>query len=247
MIYSVLLIGQSNMSGRGDPAEVEPISDKRIKTLRNGRWHKMFVPVHWERRTCGICLAESFAQRFIEEHPEDDIGLIPCADGGSSIAMWEKGQPLYDHAVMQTKLALRSSHLAAILWHQGESDCSTSFTEDYEEKLLRLIENLRKDLDAPAAPFVIGGLGDFLPLFGNNEFLRYRDMNVLLSRAAEAAHNAAFVSAEGLTDKGDNLHFDAKSLREFGLRYYDAFRTLHFTATAEEKKDTDIHTEFEVL
>jgi hypothetical protein len=31
--------------------------------------------------------------------------------------------------------------------------------------------------------------------------------------------NAAFVSAEGLKDKGDQIHFDAESYRELGRRY----------------------------
>jgi hypothetical protein len=28
-----------------------------------------------------------------------------------------------------------------------------------------------------------------------------------------------FAASGGLTDLGDNVHFDAKSLREFGVRY----------------------------
>ena len=35
-----------------------------------------------------------------------------------------------------------------------------------------------------------------------------------------------FVSAEGLGDNGDSLHFSAEALYEFGERYYDKFLTL---------------------
>ena len=35
-----------------------------------------------------------------------------------------------------------------------------------------------------------------------------------------------FVSAKGLTANPDNLHFSAKSLYEFGDRYFDAFEKL---------------------
>ena len=38
MIHSFLLIGQSNAAGRGFKNEVEPIENKRIFVLRNGRW-----------------------------------------------------------------------------------------------------------------------------------------------------------------------------------------------------------------
>ena len=35
-----------------------------------------------------------------------------------------------------------------------------------------------------------------------------------------------FVSAKGLTSNPDLLHFDSKSLREFGVRYYNEFLKL---------------------
>lgn len=35
---SILLIGQSNMAGRGFTHEVPPIYNERIMMLRNGRW-----------------------------------------------------------------------------------------------------------------------------------------------------------------------------------------------------------------
>mgnify|MGYP003293686336 CR=1 FL=1 len=43
MIHSVLLVGQSNMAGRGFPADVEPIINKNIKVMRNGLWREMYV------------------------------------------------------------------------------------------------------------------------------------------------------------------------------------------------------------
>ena len=33
--------------------------------------------------------------------------------------------------------------------------------------------------------------------------------------------NVGFVSAEGLTANSDNLHFNSRALREFGLRYFE--------------------------
>ena len=57
MIHAFLLVGQSNMAGRGFPHEVEPIENKDIRILRNGRWWPMYVPVNPDRVTSGINLA----------------------------------------------------------------------------------------------------------------------------------------------------------------------------------------------
>ena len=79
MVHSFLLIGQSNMAGRGFLHEVQPIRDARIKVLRNGRWQTMWEPIHFDRPFAGIGLGASFAKRWLEDHPGEEIGLIPCA------------------------------------------------------------------------------------------------------------------------------------------------------------------------
>ena len=103
-MYSVLLIGQSNASGRGNPADVAPIPNDRLFVLRNGRWRPMYVPVNPDRDTAGVCLAESFVYRCLQEY-DIDVGIIPCADGGSSLEMWMPGELIYDNAVFQAKQA----------------------------------------------------------------------------------------------------------------------------------------------
>ena len=122
MIHSFLMIGQSNMAGRGKINEVEPIKNDKIKVLKNGRWQNMFSPVNPDRVTSGISLAESFADEYAKEH-NVEVGLIPCADGGTSLSQWREGGLLFDHAVFQAKLALRTSEIVGVLWHQGEVDC----------------------------------------------------------------------------------------------------------------------------
>ena len=90
MIHSFLLAGQSNMAGRGIIGQVPPISDERLLALRNGRWQPMYQPVNGDRPFSGVCLAESFALRYAQEHGVQ-VGLIPCADGGASLLQWREG------------------------------------------------------------------------------------------------------------------------------------------------------------
>ena len=162
MIHSFLLIGQSNMAGRGFLNEVAPITNDKISILRNGRWQQMFFPVNPDRAFSGVNLAESFADEYSKEH-DVEVGLIPCADGGTTLEQWKVGGLLYDNAVYQARLAQRTSFITGVLWHQGESDCSDERYPLYEERFLKIMNSLRRDLNLQNIPFILGGLGDFLP------------------------------------------------------------------------------------
>lgn len=68
MIRSFLLIGQSNMAGRGALSEALPVDGSQIRVLRCGRWQKFFRPVNPDRSFSGVCLAESFAEAYAARH-----------------------------------------------------------------------------------------------------------------------------------------------------------------------------------
>ena len=77
-----LLIGQSNMAGRGDFGQVPEIVNGKCFMLRNGRWQPMFRPINPDRSFSGVNLAESFAEAYAKKHGVD-VGLIACAEGNS--------------------------------------------------------------------------------------------------------------------------------------------------------------------
>ena len=126
-VDSILLIGQSNMCGRGIIGQVPPIDPEgKMFMLRNGRWQPMSEPINPDRQVfaksdvefrSGVSLAASFAQEYAHAY-DRKVGLIPCADGGTKLIEWQPGEILFDHAVMQAKLAQRSSKICGILWHQ---------------------------------------------------------------------------------------------------------------------------------
>ena len=238
MIHSFLLIGQSNMAGRGFPSEVEPIVNDRLKVLRNGRWWPMYTPVNCDRKTAGISLAESFADAYSKEH-NVDVGLIPCADGGTCLDQWQIGGLLHTNVLYQCELATRTSTIAGVLWHQGESDCLEERYPFYEEKCTVLMEDFRRRLGLADVPFLLGGLGDYLKDFHRPYIAEnYPKINEALQAVARKLPMTGFVSAEGLGANADNLHFSAAALREFGLRYYEVFKTLeNKTKVFEEKPE----------
>lgn len=227
-IGSFLLIGQSNMAGRGEFSDVSPIINRDCFMLRMGRWQKMSEPINPDRAVVGTpfhsgtCLATSFADE-VSRRFSQKVGLIPCADGGTRITQWMPGEVLYDHAVMMTRLAMRSSRLRGILWHQGESDCHT------EEEFLRhkqlffdMITSLRRDLGAEDLPLLVGELSEHIDeSYGLGD--RPSRMNLQYRELADELPHCRIVSAEGLSLKPDGLHFNAVSLRTFGVRYFEEY------------------------
>ena len=231
LLDSVLMIGQSNMAGRGDFGQVRPIRNPLCYMLRMGRWQPMCEPVNPDRAIfdgkfrSGISLAASFADSYARCY-ERPIGLIPCADGGTKLEQWMPGQILYDHAVLQTKLAMRTSDLKAILWHQGESDCQCDDdVQTYAVRFREMITHLRSDLGMQDLPLVIGQIPHAIGESWKTEGRETR-LNEILQQLAREIPSCAIASSAGLTLKPDGVHFDSVSCRELGNRYFAAYQAL---------------------
>ena len=225
---SILLIGQSNMSGRGYfDDNNKPICNDRIKKLVNGRFQPMWEPVSPDRSFAGASLAPAFALEYLK-YTAEPFGLIPASDGGSALDEWQKGEPLYEHAVFLARLAMRQSKIVAVLWHQGEADCRSTLCETYPERFVRMKDDMKKDLGLPDVKFYVGGLGDYLRDSERDPALHnYEALNEKLRQIARENADVEYVDAAGLIDRGDKLHFDTPSLREFGRRYFAAFLADH--------------------
>ena len=230
--YLFLLVGQSNMAGRGPMTDADQIPHARVLMLNQaGAWVPAADPLHFDKpKAVGVGLGLTFADAVAAAHPEVTIGLIPCAVGGSPIDSWQPGyfynatqSHPWDDALRRAQLALGAGTLKGILWHQGESDSTREFAEGYAAKLQALIARMRAALGAPSVPFIVGQMGRF-------EGSPWNDYKIQVDRAhrelPEKLARVAFVSAEGLKDKGDKTHFDTASYRELGRRYADAYLRL---------------------
>ena len=223
---SVLLIGQSNMAGRGYLHEVTPIYNENIFMLRNGRWQMMTEPIHFDRSVAGVGPAASFAQAWCNANKNEQIGLIPCAEGGSSIDEWSKESTLFRHAVSEAKFAMENSELIAILWHQGESDGRSKKYKNYYHKLNILVNSFRKEMGDLEVPFIVGGLGNYLGKSGfGRSCVEYDLINQELLKYVENNRNCYFVTGEKLYPNPDGIHINAESQRRFGIRYFKAYQT----------------------
>ena len=221
-----LLIGQSNMAGRGKVEPADRLPHPRVFAFdKNGAWALAVDPLHFDKpKIAGVCLGSSFGRAMADADSSVTVGLIPCAVGGTPLSRWVKGGDLHEAALKRARKAMADGTLAGILWHQGESDSKElSTAESYRERLSGMIADLRAELDSPQLPVVVGKLGEFL----EPERLPHASIvNDALEQVGQSVPHAACVESSGLTCKSDQVHFDAKSLREFGKRYAAAMQAL---------------------
>jgi len=219
-----LLIGQSNMAGRGVVAEADQSVHPNIMTLnREDQWVSAVDPIHFDKPIAGVGPGRSFALAVSANNPSITIGLIPGAVGGSPISSWEPGaldeathtHP-YDDALRRAKKAMEAGTLKAILWHQGESDSNEALAPEYKEHLIRLIRRLREEFGDAELPFFIGQLGNFSEKPWDQWQSQVNEAHLEVAQEIGGVH---FVSSEGLGHKGDTLHFSAAAERELGRRY----------------------------
>lgn len=209
-----LLIGQSNMAGRGQIDEESKQVDENIFVLDSqNHWKPATDPLHFDKSVAGVGPGLSFAKNML--NTKIKVGLIPCAWGGSPIKVWQPGEKYfaalpYDDALVRVKIAMQTGVLKGILWHQGESDNDSAKALVYLKKLQTLVNRFRTDLQIPDLPFVAGEIG----YFNKVDFI-----NKEIDKLPQVVANTAVVSAEGLVDKGDKLHFNTSSAREMGKRY----------------------------
>jgi hypothetical protein len=73
-----LLVGQSNMAGRGVLTDSNRVSADRIFKLdANGEWQRAEEPIHFDKKSAGAGLAASFARTMADKNKDVKIGLIP--------------------------------------------------------------------------------------------------------------------------------------------------------------------------
>lgn len=226
-----LLIGQSNMAGRGvvGASDREPLP--RVLMLdRQRAWVPAIDPMHFDKPIAGAGLGRAFAARVAEGRPGVTVGLIPAAVGGSPIDTWRPGaydaptkSHPWDDAIARARVAMQAGTLKAVLWHQGESDATPELAPSYGVKLRDLVARVRDALATPDLPFIAGQLGQYPDVPWDDA-----------RRTVDAAHRAlarevprtAFVPSDGLVHGGDRVHFDTSSLHELGRRYAAAYEAL---------------------
>lgn len=235
-----LLMGQSNMSGRGALAELSPDDlrpDPRVMAYGNDG--KLAVAVEPLDTAAGQIDAVSadeaaavgpgrFFGRVMVRRSGHQVILVPCSKGGSSLDRWRPGggrETLYGSCIARAREAAAFGRLAGALWYQGESDAKAlSDASTWAVRLETMFAALRKDLNAPVLPVVVTVLAD-QPTIGSYPAWT----------AVQEAQRGLKVScvttapATGLPTNADTLHLSAQAERTLGSRLASAMLQLQRT------------------
>ena len=215
-----LLIGQSNMAGRGT------LLDKDYKEKFKGIYlldeEGVAVPAsqpfnQYSSIRKGMSIQQmnpgyGFSKQMRKYNKKRPILLVCNPRGGTSILEWAPGQHYYTEAVRRARQGMRYGKLKGILWHQGCAD-SRNRVGVYMGLLKELVDALRSDLKAEDVPFIAGEL----PYWRRTS----PAFNEMIHGISEVIPNSAWVSAEGCTPVKDTRdpHFSRDGQILLGTRY----------------------------
>ena len=158
-----LLIGQSNMAGRGTmqasdtTGSIEGVyllSDAgEVLEARNplNRYSSIRKDISMQQIGPGTGFSEQMYKKTGRK-----VLLVVNARGGSKIEEWLPGTVYFNEAVRRCRQAMEYGELKGILWHQGCSNARTD-RQEYMEMLSSLTEALREDLcPKKNVPFIAG-------------------------------------------------------------------------------------------
>lgn len=89
--------------------------------------------------------------------------VVNCAVGGSSVAQWQRGQPIYNRCVAKVKAEIeRGGVVVGIMHFQGERDTredSRMIASQWDDMTYRFLSAMRTQFHARKAPIVYAQIG----------------------------------------------------------------------------------------
>lgn len=240
-VHVFLIAGQSNAT----PVRFveEPRPDTRIQRWEDGKLVTVDEKLSY--------LGSEFARAFLAEHPDDRVVLVdaslgstgfttssitPTPDGyNAGPGTWDRDLDdpvnLYRMAVDDTTAALDAAggELDGIIWSQGESDTDPLPGGEplapaaYAENLDALISDLRSDLDAPDAPFILGSM--------TPEFIIERPaaatlMGTIRDTPNRVDRTATFEGPAAMTIPDQSVHYSGEGQQVRGDSAYQAWASI---------------------
>jgi hypothetical protein len=223
-----LLGGQSNMAGNGftkDLPKTPEYDEYRsfpgkvsIWNAKEKKWTPLIIGSRFGPEI-------GFAHTLSSALPDKHIGIVKYAVGGTSMDQWTPGGALYTRLLGDFQDALKSAPditLAAMLWHQGESDTDAEdVAKAYQDKFIHFIKMIRKDTQQADLLFIYGQINPARSFRGVPRFL-HADI-VRKAQQELRLPNAIMITTDDCAMNKDNLHYSAKGQLEMGKRFAETY------------------------
>ncbi|MCU1404905.1 MAG: hypothetical protein JWQ43_1208 [Glaciihabitans sp.] len=246
----VVVLGQSNASGTNTDFEPDGLDarDPRILTFpATGEDARTIVPAREPLAPIGghppggMGPGGPFSAALLPTlAPDRRILIVPAAMGGTGMrnhgtfaGVWLPGFQLgdavnlfdaaVDHVHAALKAAGANSRIAAVIWHQGESDGGRT-EEDYAADLDVLVAELRRQIpESATSPFIAGQL----PLERLAAYPDHAGVDAALRRLPERVALTGFAPAPPIGHVNDvTTHLAASGQRILGANYFAAYQKL---------------------
>lgn len=243
-----LLMGQSNMSGRGDLAQLPSALNLPQGNLwlygNDGKWRLAIEPlddatdqideISSDAKKAGVGPGLFFAKSLLKSK-KARIGLVPCAKGGSSLSQWKPNADrtrLYGSCLARAQEAASQGRIAGVLWYQGETDAEKMETAElWSERMIALVESLRSDIGQQCLPWVIVGLADRPdPLKWPRPTEAWGNLQLAQKELPKKIVRVGYVSAAGLDRNSDDIHLTTEAQSKLGPRLAAKMRRLQKTS-----------------
>ncbi len=258
-IKAFILAGQSNMVGWGDstklPDEFRQRND-RVLMFENGKWQPLRPHARANKGQRRVGLKEfhfgpeiAFGHEVAKAWPDETIGIIKLAIGGTSVLAWKPqwskrdadrvGQghygSLYKSLMEKVEAAKKSRDIEIVgfLWLQGGGDTKNAdVAREYLDNLKSLVVAVRKDTGIAELPFIYGsgrqrGLPDDLTDFKPPRLPPGRPGAWLVLKAQFDAQreipNSKMVILRDIEKHPKNVHYNTVGQRKVGKLFAEAF------------------------
>jgi hypothetical protein len=238
----VPILGQSNAVGMGfglDPDGADQSHPRVHQWAMCGPSRGTAIlavePLLHEIPGKGVGFAMTFAKSLADATGRAVL-LIPGACGDTSFApkngyTWDPADSktrvnLYRNAVAAIDTVLArypGSRVAAVLWHQGETDVPLTSGTVYQQKLDSVIDDLREGYGTDL-PFL---LGQMVPEEMEQSHKDYSGINAAHADTPNRRPRTAFVPGPRASiNGGTDRHYNAAGQRELGRQMWQTYRAM---------------------
>jgi len=196
--------------------------------------------IHGNENTDSIHFGPEYTlmQSLHSSYPNQQFQIIKYAVGGSSLLDWAPeydtvkakitGNSRFGHMyqdllkIVDSLVIPSQSEIVGILWMQGERDARIPEAgKDYYLNFSELIQSLRKDLNHPSLPILIGEVNPPADKYAALETVRQAQIDI-----SYRDDHCYLIETDDLLKLADNLHYSSQGQMVLGERFAETIITV---------------------